>query len=1643
MTLNLNEVQLTDQVNVLRNRVNDLIINLNNGYNSIAVIASEASLPLVAERESDFYLIREHTVTKQPAVAYVVDTAWFFDTIEKYPYLTAQYKPVDASLIGSGVITNKVVFKSATTGKWELASGTVDDKNPMAIVGIDNNLVFSGMYYSSSLSLTPGSRYYCDNVGQLTTTANNYYVGTAVDTKNILLDGFGYKYEKVNALETELDNHVQNLSNPHATKAENLLSDSTNVNYVLKPNGIGGCQWQPVNSSESMIGGLLPKWYNASLQSYTPGNIFSVISQDTLSLSSLKTGLELSYTDNITMQLSNGSAIFLNNQLINAQTITTEDFTLFGNGKLLLKPTCVDLYEGITWTDNTEGDWTVSSSDRADDIYEVMNGTNLSTSITAPSKNYWIQGQTTGSAVTLCKYAIRADSNSGVEHPIDWTFEGSSNGIDWTVLDSRVNEDFTSGQEREYEFEPQGAFTYWRLNVSNTVIASNTAELRKLTIYDLKGSLTSTSIDAFIVYDDTDPSVYNYLLTNDPEWAIVQTELNGYTDYFKLNSEAITTDVNGDLEVFTTKNMPDDWSKENEMYINGPTKGGTLFWGDYDYLNAIDSRQTKEKYYDNGIYTTDTSDVDDYPGYHVFDNTPSTKWISMQNILLLQHTSRFSTPTYRVDTNSIDYDGTDDLSAFELYNNDLSTADDFRYHIRINFDALNRNAGFSSNGSDGVECLQLWMMSDNRLKIHLSSNGTSWDIAEIEGTKNDWVTGVDYDFRIWKDTPNDKWIVDWSDDGKDIDDITKIWTVEFDITNSNNLFNPTTDRFFTLGGDLYGANYHLNGKVRLNNTGMYANGAWILQPVPDADIKPTAYIGRKNSDKEVNSVKMISANDTSTRDPISFEVLSTSDEVLKQTKKGLYNFNIDEEGNVDRCWSTPNEILNPSTPYFVTKLFNETNKSADDCFFGSTLDLDDNPFFVGRENKTGQSIKFLELWSRNSSITATPADWEVVYTTDNIADTEEIANNITYYNSEANFIDNVKGEYYYDTSTNFSDTSYNYLSQNLFNKIMAHAGDAWESSLYPSGLPLVNPVHVGRKNNTNYELNAVTITTSSATNYHCPTKFDIVYTLDNIGFQENDTPKLSECWSTGDLNTTYSKDKAFALRNINLNEGWLAPNKTEVHLVGRVNTSGAAIEMIQLETRNDGTNVTYPTDIDIVYTTDPIADGATGNDIRNLNFTTVWTGTTSFTGSKQLEDFTLTTPIPAGAKYFLRINATGGSTSNTGIGVMRPIPRLDNKSMVTAYTTEASGFTGSSQERTFNLTTHIPSGANWFLRIREATNGTSPNQYVKIGRVIGHTDLKNLNFTSAYSSIKDIFDGEQSNSRTIELDTAIPVNAKYFLKVNSTFNNAGFDRLGLAGMIAKPDFDSYTTTSHLTVADAGFTSLGEEKTFELDTPIDANKEMFIKFTDYKAADSTTMRYPAASIADINFISENYQLIPELDNTTKAYIVSNGSERDILVTNDIDKTINGSMSPANIYTTYQDIGAFITDNNSDIREYRTRVTDYNSVLTNLMTAIRQTFGSSAGTLTVDAIAPLGTQEIVTANCSYNRSSDKTYRLINNDGSIENELTAYMHIDDSGNHTLASTLQGNVLTGEDGTYQFYAEENRASKNSITASGWIYRR
>jgi len=114
----------------------------------------------------------------------------------------------------------------------------------------------------------------------------------------------------------------------------------------------------------------------------------------------------------------------------------------------------------------------------------------------APTGAGWIQIQLKWGYV-ISQYSITSANDADGRDPKDWTLQGSNDGTNWTVLDTRTNENFTDRhQKKTYTFSNTMPYSYYKLDVS----ANHTAGELQLAELELVEAPQLTVIDLSTVY---------------------------------------------------------------------------------------------------------------------------------------------------------------------------------------------------------------------------------------------------------------------------------------------------------------------------------------------------------------------------------------------------------------------------------------------------------------------------------------------------------------------------------------------------------------------------------------------------------------------------------------------------------------------------------------------------------------------------------------------------------------------------------------------------------------------------------------------------------------------------------------------------------------------------------------------------------------------------------------------------------------------------------------------------------------------------------------------------------------------------------------------------------------------------------------
>jgi len=130
----------------------------------------------------------------------------------------------------------------------------------------------------------------------------------------------------------------------------------------------------------------------------------------------------------------------------------------------------VDLVPTMT-SNTTPAPYVISMSDLygAYDAYYAFDDVGTTFLHTGPTCPHWVKVDFgVGSNIAVNGYSLRSRDGNVGQAPYDWTFEGSNNDADWSVLNSQSAQTFESGVVKEYYFSNVTSYRYYRLYVTNT-----------------------------------------------------------------------------------------------------------------------------------------------------------------------------------------------------------------------------------------------------------------------------------------------------------------------------------------------------------------------------------------------------------------------------------------------------------------------------------------------------------------------------------------------------------------------------------------------------------------------------------------------------------------------------------------------------------------------------------------------------------------------------------------------------------------------------------------------------------------------------------------------------------------------------------------------------------------------------------------------------------------------------------------------------------------------------------------------------------------------------------------------------------------------------------------------------------------------
>jgi hypothetical protein len=139
-------------------------------------------------------------------------------------------------------------------------------------------------------------------------------------------------------------------------------------------------------------------------------------------------------------------------------------------------------------TDITNSSGTISAqytdSPSGEDITKVTDNQSSTKYLTFHASG-WIQFRASASYV-VTRYSITSANDAPERDPLNWTFQGSTNGSTWVTLNTQSNQDFPSRlQRREFSFTNSTAYSYYRLQMSN-----NSGTILQLAEWEIFGTAT-------------------------------------------------------------------------------------------------------------------------------------------------------------------------------------------------------------------------------------------------------------------------------------------------------------------------------------------------------------------------------------------------------------------------------------------------------------------------------------------------------------------------------------------------------------------------------------------------------------------------------------------------------------------------------------------------------------------------------------------------------------------------------------------------------------------------------------------------------------------------------------------------------------------------------------------------------------------------------------------------------------------------------------------------------------------------------------------------------------------------------------------------------------------------------------------------
>jgi hypothetical protein len=245
------------------------------------------------------------------------------------------------------------------------------------------------------------------------------------------------------------------------------------------------------------------------------------------------------------------------------------------------------------------------------------------------TSNKWFTGDSYGppfwisvksrDAVVIDGYSITSANDMPDRDPLNWTLLGSLNGLDWTPIDTRSNEDFPERrQTRRFSFANSTAYQYYKFNFENN--AGRTLQLSEINFHektanvnviDYRRELDLNEAIARVTYKIDGVEYQREYFTSYPDNVLVMrlSSNPGGNVTFRIrqttpHSNSTVTAQNGRMTL--TGSLRNDMAFESQIQVR--QSGGTLST-EPDCIN-VDSADTVTI-----VMALGTDYKDDYPTY--------------------------------------------------------------------------------------------------------------------------------------------------------------------------------------------------------------------------------------------------------------------------------------------------------------------------------------------------------------------------------------------------------------------------------------------------------------------------------------------------------------------------------------------------------------------------------------------------------------------------------------------------------------------------------------------------------------------------------------------------------------------------------------------------------------------------------------------------------------------------------------------------------------------------------------------------------------------------------------------------------------------------------------------------------------------